>query len=189
VIVDNQIPTYELVDGSPRPFFARCGNPLLFWVCLIEKAYAKLHGRYYALHGGSTDEALEDMMGAIVENCFIDDGSTMTDKTSLFNTLRTLTFNHTVVGCKLDLEMFTWMDPIAKKKHYAKAIALGIQPFHMYSILDTRIVKGINQTGAKEDFNIVRLACPWADAVEWSGRCSDMNDHFWTPEVKASFND
>ena len=126
VIVDNMIPTYELVDGTPRPFFARCGNPLLFWVQLVEKAYAKLHGRYYALHGGSTDEALEDLLGVVVENCFIDDGTTMTDKTSLFNTLRTLTFNHAIVGCKLDLEMFTWMEASAKKKHYAKAIALGI---------------------------------------------------------------
>jgi hypothetical protein len=57
--------------------FARCANPLLTWCSLIEKAYAKLHGRYWALTGGSTDEALEDMLGVSVENCFI--GRQMTD--------------------------------------------------------------------------------------------------------------
>ena len=96
-------------------------------------------------------------MGVPVENCFIDDGSSMTSATSLFNALRTLTFNHAVVGCKLDLEMFTWMKPVDKKKVYAKAITHGIQPFHMYSVLDTRTVKAVNSMGAEQDFLLVRL--------------------------------
>jgi hypothetical protein len=58
----------------------------------------------------------------------------------------------------------------------------------MYSVLDTRTVKAVNSMGAPQDFLLVRLQCPWADAVEWSGRCSDMNDHFWTPDVKKAFN-
>lgn len=66
------IPTQELDNGKPVPLFARCVNPNLFWISLIEKAYAKLHGRYYALQGGTTDEALEDLLGSSVENCFID---------------------------------------------------------------------------------------------------------------------
>ena len=177
-----------LPDGAQVPFFARCGNPLLFWISLVEKAYAKLHGRYYALHGGSTDEALEDLLGVPVENVFMDDGSTMTDKLSLYNTIQTLTYNHAVIGAKLDLEMFTNMVTIDKKKIYARAMSLGIQPFHNYSILDARTVDAINSVGKPEKVMLVRLQCPWAHAVEWSGRCSDMNDHFWTPDVKAQFN-
>lgn len=49
VIIDDQLPTYELANGRPVPLFSRCANPNLFWVSLIEKAYAKLHGRYFAL--------------------------------------------------------------------------------------------------------------------------------------------
>jgi hypothetical protein len=157
VIVDDLLPTFEHPNGKPVPFFAICGNPLVYWVSMVEKAYAKLHGRYYALHGGSTDEALEDLLGVPVENVFLDDGSTMTDKMSLYNSLRTLTYNHAVIGCKLDLEMFTWMPTVEKKKIYARAMSLGIQPFHIYSILDTRVVDAINSMGKKEKVMMVRL--------------------------------
>ena len=58
VIVDDRLPTLTKDNGQPLPFFARCENPNLFWVSLIEKAYAKLHGRYYALQSGATEEAL-----------------------------------------------------------------------------------------------------------------------------------
>ncbi len=115
-----------MVDGRPVPFFARCANPHLFWVSLIEKAYAKLHGRYYALNGGTTDEALEDLLGVPVENCFIDNGQTMTDKGTLYNCIKTICYNHCVIGCKLDLEMFPSTDPIEKQKAYNKAKSLGI---------------------------------------------------------------
>jgi hypothetical protein len=140
VIVDDRIPCLEMADGRPLPFFARCANPQLFWISLIEKAYAKLHGRYYALNGGTTDEALEDLLGVPVENCFIDNGSSMTDKSALFNCIKTICYNHCVIGCKLDLEMFPGTDPTEKQKTYSKAKTLGLQPNHMYTILDARTV-------------------------------------------------
>ena len=104
VIIDDLIPTEELADGRPIPLFARCANPNLFWVSLVEKAFAKLHGRYFSLQGGTTDEALEDMLGVSVENCFID--YDMTDPSAFTLALQTLCTNHCVVGLKIDVEMF-----------------------------------------------------------------------------------
>lgn len=43
-----------------------------YWVPLIEKAYAKLHKSYEALHGGSLQQALVDLTGGIAEKLFLE---------------------------------------------------------------------------------------------------------------------
>ena len=188
VIVDDRIPCMEMSDGRPIPFFSKCANPHLFWVSLVEKAYAKLHGRYFALNGGTTDEALEDLTGVPIENCFIDNGTSMTDKTTLFNCIKTICYNHCVIGCKLDFEMFQSTDPLEKQKVYSKAKSLGLQPFHMYTILDARTVFQKLPGGKPVEVNLIRLQNPWSEALEWRGKCCDMDDGFWTQETKDQFN-
>jgi hypothetical protein len=43
--------------------FASCGDPNVFWPGIVEKAYAKLHGSYSSLQGGSVADALVDLTG------------------------------------------------------------------------------------------------------------------------------
>ncbi len=73
MIIDDRVPAFTKENGQPIPYFARCENPNLFWVSLLEKAFAKLHGRYFALQMGTTEEALQDLLGPVQpETVFMD---------------------------------------------------------------------------------------------------------------------
>lgn len=165
------------------PFFARCANPHLFWISLLEKAFAKLHGRYFALDGGCTDEALADLTGLPIENCFVGSPETMTDKGTLYNALKAMCYNHSLVGCKIDYDLLL-TDATERDRMYARAKSMGLQPQHMYSLLDVRSVMVSGANGRPEEVNLVRLQNPWNAAQEWNGRCSDLNSEFWTDDVK-----
>ncbi|KAF8499476.1 cysteine proteinase [Hysterangium stoloniferum] len=51
--------------GSKTLYFAHSSQENETWVPLLEKAFAKLHGDYAALDGGSACEALEDLTGGV----------------------------------------------------------------------------------------------------------------------------
>ena len=58
VTVDDYFPCYP----QAGPIFAKSRVDDL-WVLILQKAYAKLHGSYFALRGGYCVEALEDLTG------------------------------------------------------------------------------------------------------------------------------
>ena len=64
VIVDDLVPCTQL--GAPLCALAE-NEPGFAWVPIVEKAYAKLHGTYQALAGGTVDYALRDLTGGRVE--------------------------------------------------------------------------------------------------------------------------
>ncbi len=58
VIIDDYLPC----DQDGKLVFARCsGNEI--WVCLLEKAWAKLHGSYSRIHTGSPSFAYTQICG------------------------------------------------------------------------------------------------------------------------------
>lgn len=184
VIVDDRLPCITKENGQPLPYFARCENPNLFWVSLLEKAFAKLHGRYYGLQGGSTEEALQDLLGPVHPETLFLDGLQGTDTGALFNALRVMSYNHCILGCKLDFEMFPSMEEQKRNNFYRLAQSQGIQPIYFYSILDVREVKSFDQV-----HRLVRLKNPWANSQEWNGAFSDTDTASWSKELKATFND
>lgn len=55
--------------------FASCTDSNEFWLSIVEKAFAKLHGSYEALGGGHALEAFVDLTGGIAEKIEIRPGN------------------------------------------------------------------------------------------------------------------
>jgi hypothetical protein len=51
--------------GSEALYFSKCKDPNETWLPLLEKAYAKVHGDYEAISGGTSGEAVEDLTGGV----------------------------------------------------------------------------------------------------------------------------
>jgi len=134
VIVDDKIPCIERKNGTRVPFFAKCQDPSLFWVCLIEKAYAKLHKRYWALTNGTVEDALHDLTGIYPERMPVDH-SKYTDISKLYDAMKILTLSGALIGTALIYEDSSVNNTDqAKQKNEAKL--KGLQPGVYYSVLD-----------------------------------------------------
>ena len=69
-MIDTRIP-YN--SQTKTPLYGRCDQLYEFWVPLMEKAYAKLHGTFEKIVGGTTGEAMVDLTGGVSEKFILRD--------------------------------------------------------------------------------------------------------------------
>uniref|UniRef100_H2ZIF1 Calpain catalytic domain-containing protein n=1 Tax=Ciona savignyi TaxID=51511 RepID=H2ZIF1_CIOSA len=147
VIVDDQLPS---VRGSLC--FGRSANRDEFWLPLLEKAYAKVHGSYQAIEGGFTQDGMEDLTGGIAVTYQL--GGKTPDH--LYRTMTKALRNDSFVCGGIQ----GTSESVDKKT--------GLVSAHAYSALK---VAKVNYRGST--VKLVKLRNPWGGKNEWKGDWSD----------------
>jgi len=160
VHIDDRLPCRVTRVGGVYLCFASCRDEGEFWVPLVEKAYAKLHGSYDALEGGNICDALKDLTGGAIETVRWKDQ----ERDAVWEKIRTLNKKNCLMGCAID----------ASNELPESKLDCGLLANHAYSILKAKEVDGIK---------FLRIRNPWGQG-EWTGDWSD-NSPLWTPEWKG----
>ncbi|KAF8358336.1 clp-1 [Pristionchus pacificus] len=153
VVIDDRLPC---ADGEL--LYMHSASKTEFWSALLEKAYAKLHGTYEALKGGTTSEALEDFTGGLTE--FIDLHQPPPNVMQMM--LRGFEMG-SLFGCSIEADPNIWEARLPN----------GLVKGHAYSITGMRVVPTPNG-----EICVVRIRNPWGNEQEWNGPWSD-NSREW----------
>lgn len=160
VLIDTRLPYNR---ESKTPLYGHCADPTEVWVPLIEKAYAKMHGCYEALHGGSIVEAMVDLTGGVSEKILLEaqEVKEAMESGQLWKELRKYFQAGYLLGCSNSRK-----DEDGNQEEGAGN--QGIQYNHAYGIMDIRVALGIQ---------LIRIRNPWGYG-EWTGRYAD-EDEAW----------
>ena len=147
VVVDDLLPTR---DG--RLMYVTSDDGGEMWPCLLEKAYAKLHGSYQHLERGWPVTAMVDLTGGFPE---------------IYNTREYQPLS------VLDGDLFVVMDEARRPPRSLVCTAtmltsyesLGILGQHAYTVMEVR-------EAARGAQRLVRLRNPWGSWQEWRGAWS-----------------
>ncbi|KAM3722893.1 Calpain clp-1 [Dirofilaria immitis] len=149
VVIDDRLPTST--SGELLYMHSRDNNE--FWSALLEKAYAKLHGSYEALKGGTTSEALEDFTGGLTE--FFD---LQQPPNHLMEMMMRGFEMGSLFGCSIEADPHEW----EARMHN------GLVKGHAYSITGMKMVNG-----PRGRIPLLRIRNPWGNEQEWNGAWSD----------------
>ncbi|CAG0880476.1 unnamed protein product [Darwinula stevensoni] len=154
VVVDDRLPTYY-----GRLTFLHSKDKNEFWSALLEKAYAKLHGSYEALKGGTTVEAMEDFTGGVTEMYELEKAPP-----NLFNIMLKAHERSSLMGCSID------PDPNVVEAQLDNGLIRG----HAYSVTKVKSID-INTPRMSGKISLVRIRNPWGNEAEWKGAWSDQS--------------
>ncbi|XP_054000021.1 calpain-A-like isoform X2 [Hylaeus anthracinus] len=154
VVIDDRLPTYR-----GELMYLRSAESNEFWSALLEKAYAKLHGSYEALKGGSTCEAMEDFTGGVTEMYQMEE-----TPPNLFNILLKAFERNSLMGCSIE------PDPNILEAETPQGLIRG----HAYSITRVKYVE-IEMPNRVGRIPLLRLRNPWGNEAEWNGPWSDQS--------------
>lgn len=152
VVIDDYLPT-----RNGKLVFMQSDSQQEFWSALFEKAYAKLHGSYESLKGGTTLEAMVDFTGGCTE--MFDLNKAPRD---LFTVILKAFQRCSLMGCSLE------PDPSVLEARTDVGLVRG----HAYSI--TKVVQAkIETPNVSGEIPLVRIRNPWGNETEWNGAWSD----------------
>ena len=153
IVVDDQLPC----DSSGRLLFMHSEDRSEFWSALLEKAYAKLHGSYEALKGGTTCEAMVDFTGGVTELYDIQGGPE-----NLLKLMSKAWERNSFMGCSIEA------DPRVTEAETSQGLIRG----HAYSITDIKTIE-IESPTVSGVIPMLRVRNPWGNEGEWRGAWSD----------------
>ncbi|XP_052861504.1 calpain-B-like isoform X3 [Anopheles cruzii] len=155
VVIDDRLPTYR-----GQLIYMRSSEQNEFWSALLEKAYAKLHGSYESLRGGTTCEAMEDFTGGVAEMYDLKDQT----PPNLFEIIEKGFRRNSMFGCSIEA------DPHVLEAETPEGLIRG----HAYSITKIQLVD-IETPGRSGRIPLIRLRNPWGNEAEWNGPWSDKS--------------
>lgn len=154
VVIDDRLPTYR-----GQLIYLHSNEENEFWSALLEKAYAKLHGSYEALKGGSTCEAMEDFTGGVTEMYEM-----KSSPPNLFKIILKAYERGSLMGSSLE------PDPNVLEAETREGLIRG----HAYSITRVKYVD-IRTPNTVGKIPLLRLRNPWGNEIEWNGAWSDQS--------------
>ncbi|KAM9048275.1 LOW QUALITY PROTEIN: calpain-12 [Megaptera novaeangliae] len=170
VMVDDRLPVRE-----EKLMSVRSDQRNEFWVPLLEKAYAKLHGSYEVMRGGHMNEAFVDFTGGVGEVLYL-----RQDTLGLFSTLCHALAKESLVGATAlsDRGKYRTEDGLVKGHAYSVTgthkVSLGFTNVHLLRLRSPR--GRVEWPGAWSD------SCPRWDMLpaEWDALLVKKEDgEFW----------